>query len=53
MKATETAAPYRSPLLFAACMCGRPGVVCMTCSRWRRHYTVVSARRAAWQKEVR
>lgn len=39
---------YRSPLLAAACMCGRPGAICMACARWRKHYADVTARRAAW-----
>lgn len=37
------------PLLFGACTCGLPAVLCLACARWRRHYRMVTQRRAAWE----
>ena len=35
----------RTHALLQPCMCGlTPGVLCMACARWHRHYRVVTAR---------
>lgn len=38
-----------SPLQDASCMCGRPGVACIACARWRQHFHEVTERRNAWR----
>jgi hypothetical protein len=46
--ATMSKAEPAHPLLFGACRCGSPGVVCLHCARWGAHFRDVTARRKAW-----
>ena len=35
--------------LLEPCVCNVPGLACLVCPRWVRHYGVVTARRRAWE----
>lgn len=48
MKRTTTSARRLHSLLFSPCTCClTPGRQCLACCRWRKHYRVVTERRAA------